>query len=393
MPPWISVFAVGLVAFVALAVGRWQYRRRRRYAEQWHLLVDPVPRLLNTGLLLFGLVGAVGLVQCVLTSGEPRPSDVKIARTHQLPAGARATVPPTPQSLRGLIRRLGPLHRPLGPTRAGDWLAQHKERGQTFDQYLDSGPVRPTGQRNTLYVQPIGHFDARQRRVLQLTVAFMSHYFCLPVKVARDLPLSQIPHRARRTHPRWGDHQILSSHVLDKVLRPRLPRDAVSYLALTTSDLWPGRGWNFVFGQASLRHRVGVWSIYRNGDPHGNPREFADYLLRTLKTATHETGHMLSMWHCTAHECNLCGANSREESDRRPLALCPQCLAKLLWATRCDAVRRFVRLEQFCQNNGLTRAAEYYGKARALFGNPKNNIPHTKRKTATGGERSLVGTR
>ena len=27
----------------------------------------------------------------------------------------------------------------------------------------------------------------------------------------------------------------------------------VAVLALTTSDLWPGEGWNFVFGQASLR--------------------------------------------------------------------------------------------------------------------------------------------
>ncbi len=38
-------------------------------------------------------------------------------------------------------------------------------------------------------------------------------------------------------------------------------------LALTTSDLWPGEGWNFVFGQASLSERVGVWSLHRLGNP------------------------------------------------------------------------------------------------------------------------------
>ena len=38
-------------------------------------------------------------------------------------------------------------------------------------------------------------------------------------------------------------------------------------LAITAFDLWPGPGWNFVFGQASLTERVGVWSMARNGDP------------------------------------------------------------------------------------------------------------------------------
>ena len=46
-----------------------------------------------------------------------------------------------------------------------------------------------------------------------------------------------------------------------------------------------------------------------------------------LITATHETGHMFSMLHCTAYECCMCGSNHREESDRRPVYLCPECTA------------------------------------------------------------------
>jgi HSP20 family molecular chaperone IbpA len=59
----------------------------------------------------------------------------------------------------------------------------------------------------------------------------------------------------------------LSTYLLYEVLEPDRPEDALAYLALTASDLWPGEGWNFVFGQANLRRRVGVWSLYRNGDP------------------------------------------------------------------------------------------------------------------------------
>ena len=47
--------------------------------------------------------------------------------------------------------------------------------------------------------------------------------------------------------------QILTTHVLGEVLKPRLPKDAAAYIAFTASDLWPGEGWNFVFGQATLR--------------------------------------------------------------------------------------------------------------------------------------------
>jgi len=366
---WIGLLVGSLCLCLALAVGRVVYRRRRRYAEQWHVLTDPVPRLLNGGLLLFSLVAMVGLVQCIRTAGDPRPGDVEVASTvgaaRSAGAAAKKAAPRAqdPASLRAMIKRLRPLHAPLGPPEPGDWLQHHKEPGQTFDQYLKAHPTRPTGKRNALYIQPIGHFTPRQRQVLKLTAEFMSRYFCLPVKVANDLPLSEIPSRARRTHPSWGDHQILSTYVLDRVLKPRLPADAVSYLALTTSDLWPGRGWNFVFGQASLRDRVGVWSVYRNGEPEKSAAHFTEYLLRTLKTATHETGHMFYVWHCTKYDCNMCGSNSRSESDRRPLALCPECLAKVVWAAKCDPARRFTRLLQFSRKHGLKKAAGYYERA------------------------------
>jgi archaemetzincin len=58
---------------------------------------------------------------------------------------------------------------------------------------------------------------------------------------------------------------VLTGYILHEILEPERPADALAYLALTATDLWPGRGWNFVFGEANLRERVGVWSIYRNG--------------------------------------------------------------------------------------------------------------------------------
>jgi archaemetzincin len=265
------------------------------------------------------------------------------------------------------FQKLLPLHQKLGKPRPGEWLAVHPEPGQTYRQYVNARPVRPDSRHRVIYVQPLGDFNRTQRETINLTAEFLGIYFDLPVKIRDELPLKLIPAEARRTHPAWGDKQILSTYVLDEVLQPNLPKDACVLIALTTSDLWPGEGWNFVFGQASLRDRVGVWSIYRNGDPTQSDDAFRLCLRRTIKTASHETGHMFSMLHCTLFECNMCGSNHRAESDRRPLALCPHCLAKLCYATGADPGKRFEKLIGFCKANGLKPEQEFYEKSLAVI--------------------------
>ena len=302
--------------------------------------------------LLVSAAACIGLF-CIPEEAVP----AEPPRSNQeIDAAARA------RHLLAAIEKLRPLHRKLGKPQPGDWLLYHEEPGQTFRQYLACEPTLPRGRRNTIYIQPLGDFTATQRKIVGLTADFMGRFFSVPVKLNEDLPLSLIPEPARRVHPDWGMNQILTGCVLNDVLKPRLPKDAAACLALTAVDLWPGEGWNFVFGQASLSERVGVWSIYRNGDPDAGDDDFRLCLLRTIKTATHETCHMFSMLHCTAYECTMCGSNNREESDRRPLALCPECMAKVCWAARADPVERFGSLAEFCEAIGLEHEAGFYRK-------------------------------
>jgi archaemetzincin len=269
---------------------------------------------------------------------------------------------------------LRPLYQPLAKAAPGEWLDSHPEAGQTFKQYLKSKPTTPTARRRVLYVQPLGEFTAGQRKVLTATAEFLGLYFNLPVKVQPDLPLTIIPAEARRTHPTWGVKQIRSTYVLDEVLSDRLPADAMAIIAFTSWDLWPGEGWNFVFGQASLDKRVGVWSLARYGDPDADQESFRKVLVRTLKTATHETGHMFSIPHCTAYACNMNGSNGLEETDRHPLEVCPECLAKICWATKTDPAKRIEKLRDFCRQQNLTEEADFYEKAFVAL----NNNPKTK---------------
>ncbi len=310
-----------------------------------------------------GMIPWIALAAAVSVS----PSQADGASPSAVPAAQSAAEGESPGRLPATFERLLPLHTKLAPPQPGEWLAEHKEPGQSYAQYLGGQPVRVDQRRRTIYVQPLGEFDPAQRKVLDRTAEFLGIYFQLPVKVRDGLSLDVIPAEARREHPTWHVKQILSTHVLDKVLRPRLPADACVYLALTTSDLWPGPGWNFVFGQASLSERVGVWSIARNGNPHGADAEFRLCLLRTLKTASHETGHMFSMQHCTLYECNMCGSNHRQEADRRPLWLCPHCLAKLCHATGADPVRRFQELAAFSKREGLQPEQKFYERSLAVL--------------------------
>jgi len=146
---------------------------------------------------------------------------------------------------------------------------------------------------------------------------------------------------------------------MESILIPGLPKDAASRIAFTSSDLWPGEGWNFVFGQASIDDRVGVWSIYRNGDAE---KEFQTVLLRTLKTALHETGHMFSLGHCTKYQCGMNGYGSRAEADSRPMAFCPECLAKVCFAGQIEVKEYCRRMVELCRKNKLEGEAQIYEK-------------------------------
>jgi archaemetzincin len=263
-----------------------------------------------------------------------------------------------------LETKLRPLAEPLPPPLPGDWLAEHPEPGQTFAEYLAANPVRKSDKLHTIYLCLVGDFSEAQRRILDLTQDYLAIFFDCPVQVQRQIALASIPARARRTHPSWGDFQLLTGYILHEVLEPEQPADALAYLALTASDLWPGRDWNFVFGQANLRQRTGVWSIYRNGVPD---EDFTLYLRRTVGTSSHELCHVLTMRHCTAFHCLMNGSNHQEERDTRPMYLCPVCLRKLCWNLQVEPVPYLARLKSFCQQNHLHPERGWYEQAMAAL--------------------------
>ncbi|XP_038184829.1 archaemetzincin-2 isoform X2 [Arvicola amphibius] len=174
---------------------------------------------------------------------------------------------------------------------------------------------------------------------------------------------------AFRVNEHTENLQIHAGHIL-AFLKKKKPKDAFCIVGITMIDLYPRDSWNFVFGQASLTDGVGIFSFARYGrdfystryegkvkrpqrtsssdysifDDYYNPEITSILLWRSCKTLTHEIGHIFGLRHCQWLACLMQGSNHLEESDRRPLNLCPICLRKLQCAIGFSIVERYKAL-------------------------------------------------
>ncbi len=290
---------------------------------------------------------------------------------------AMAFTPPNPgETLRaiGNIKDLPiALQRALNPSNdfeivsvpnKGDWLAEHFEPGQSFDNFISIRPAKPDRYRNKIYLQPLGDFIEGQSPSLEKLKAYTTAYFMMDTNILPVLPIKGSKLTSRR-NPYTRNRQILTHDVLI-LLKKRRPPDAFCVLAITMEDLYPDPSWNFVFGQASPQDGVGVFSFARY-DPvfYGEKRRKNSQgvlLRRSCKVLAHETGHMFSLAHCIYFQCQMNGSNHLQESDARPFSLCPVCLRKLQFDIGFDVVDRYQKLLDFYKRAGFENEAGWVSK-------------------------------
>jgi len=267
-----------------------------------------------------------------------------------------------------------PKKRPPAP---GDWLARFKERTVGWDEYVKSRPVMRTGRRRAIVIQPIGDFTEEQRQLLEKVREFTGVFFDTTTRI--EAPVAFLDHgwRTRREDGRtWTQYHTVT--LMQEVLRPRLPADAICYIGVTMSDLYPEEGWNLVFGQATLEQRVGIYSLARflpvfTGE-RDTPETRRRVLTRGFKLLAHETGHMFSLEHCARYECLMNGTNSLEETDRSVTYLCPVCLKNLQWNLRFDVRKRYRGLQEVYGREGMSDAAKWIERRLVRIG-PGPNRP------------------
>ncbi len=254
-----------------------------------------------------------------------------------------------------------------------DWLAVHPESGQSFEQFVRSGPNRPDKRRSILYLQPLGEFREGEAPPLHSLREYAAAYFALEVRVLPGLNLDELNITTRR-NPTTGNRQLLTTDMLT-ALKKRIADDAFCLLGITMEDLYPEPSWNFVFGQASLRERVGVYSFARY-DPafYGAPRggDYTQTLLqRSGKVLVHETGHMFGLAHCVYFRCVFNGSNHLAESDARPMHECPVDLRKLHHSIGFDVPQRYAGLYRFYRKAGFEDEAAWTRRRLAGIAGPE----------------------
>jgi archaemetzincin len=300
---------------------------------------------------------SVVVVTALIFACGPRESGPITEKGVDVPADPGAAEPAEPPP----VWRTDPWgdFKPMPTPGPGDWLAVHHEFGQSFEAFVHAMPNRPDDLRATLILQPLGRFDHRGAPSPETLRRFTEIYFGMPTQVLPTVDLDHVAVTSRR-EPDLRRRQLLTGDLLD-LLRANLPEYAFCYVGITMEDLYPGSDWNYVFGQASLRDRVAVYSFVRYF-PEFWGEETADPILvlrRSCKVLAHETAHAFGIRHCTAHLCVMNGSNHLEESDSRPLHLCPQDLRKLQWSVGFNVEDRYRRLAEFHREAGLDDEVEW----------------------------------
>lgn len=253
---------------------------------------------------------------------------------------------------------------PLESPQPGDWLAEHKEPGQTFSEFNAVRYSRPDNIRKKLYLQPLGTFAKDNSPPMNILKDYARVYFTMEVEVLPAIPLRDESFTPRINHF-TKKRQILSTDVLN-FLHKKLPSDAFCILAVTMEDLYPDPTWNFVFGQASLTERIGVYSFARYDPVFYGEKRKSDYehiiMKRSCRILAHETGHMFGLQHCIFFRCIMNGSNHLKESDSRPLHLCPVCLRKIQAGIGFDIVKRYKDLGIFYSKYGFDEEAQWVEK-------------------------------
>ncbi|MGC4069388.1 MAG: archaemetzincin [Polyangiaceae bacterium] len=255
---------------------------------------------------------------------------------------------------------------PKRPPKSGDWMERFHETGLSFDEYVASGPTQRTAIRNVLVLQPLGDFDAAAREQLTELAKFTEVFFDTKVRLAHSVSLPRVGQRVRRGE-RGTFRQHDTRRILAMLVDSCLPEDAVCALGVTMENLYPEPSWNYVFGEASLEKRVGVYSLARYQARFWGERETPASrrlaILRSFKVLAHETAHMFSLVHCRRYECLMNGSNSLEEMDRQTVEPCPVCLKMLQYNLRFDVRSRYLRLMSIYERNGLDAQRDWV-KAR-----------------------------
>ncbi|XP_059128013.1 archaemetzincin-2 isoform X2 [Peromyscus eremicus] len=211
-----------------------------------------------------------------------------------------------------------------------DWITSHPEVPQDFEQFFtDRHRNIPCPEKHIIYMQSIGSLG-NTRVISEEYIKWLKGYceaffYGLTVKFLEPVSVS-----ATKCSFRVNEHtHNLQIHA----------GVGIFSFARYGTDFYSSR----YEGKVSKPQRTSS-SDYSVFDNYYSPEITSILLWRSCKTLTHEIGHIFGLRHCQWLACLMQGSNHLEESDRRPLNLCPICLRKLQVALGFSVVERYKAL-------------------------------------------------
>ncbi|CAF2847529.1 unnamed protein product [Rotaria sp. Silwood2] len=302
------------------------------------------------------------------------------------------------------------------PTSDLDWLANYREKGQTYTQFLRQCPFFDDNHslQKYIYLTLLDNDDRLLLLNIDRLIDYTKRFFQMEIKLlplftninwnntkhtwmctmkGRNDSTKEITLRTRYDSTS-GHSQICVDNVLN-LLKRSLPSDARCLVAITLHDLYSAESDLFIAGLCHGNSSVGAFSFFRY-DPRLKFSEEFWYdwkikktksklmstiiLMRSCRLLTHEIGHLLGIDHCIYYECLMNGSGHLEEDFAQPLFLCPIDLRKLSQLAGFDIIERYEQLLDFCTENRFIDEINILKKRLDILKNEKRTVQTKKNK-------------
>jgi archaemetzincin len=267
-------------------------------------------------------------------------------------------------------------YKPIPPPGPNDWLMNHKEYGQTFNEYKNFGfheiqAIKgKMGNKNlikkeVIYIAPLNYninpsFD--ENFITSIIVFCQSYFHDMQFrKLNIEINHKNVEYRKYED----GSYQINACTLIEKIYK-KMPEDAYCLIGITDVDIYNAvrvikpREWiyypppyknNFCYELNSYKYWVSLCSIARfdpmfskDSPPSSEEEKAASFfklLKRSIKMVVKNISHMFGLKNCIFFSCVMNGFGSMKEFDSRPVEICPCCLRKIF----TNIVRKYHRLD------------------------------------------------
>lgn len=172
-----------------------------------------------------------------------KTEESKISTKTEKSSSALGTFPKTEEKLAKAYANIATLFSTLPKPKPGEWLYEHKEAGQTFDQFYTSGFHQVTPKQKTIYIQPLETEVGPD--MLEVFQKFLTAYFPgMSIKINDYINVEKEREFESRINEYTNKKQYHAGTILT-ILKRKVPKDAYCVIACSMTDLYPRDSWNF----------------------------------------------------------------------------------------------------------------------------------------------------